>query len=114
MRNLELATLPSGSTTVVTVTGTVDAVTAPRLAEALQTEVGAGRHQLVADLSELTYISSAGLRAVLGTLKTARAAGGDLRLAAPQAGVRQVFVLAGFDSIVRIFDEVDDGATSFD
>lgn len=114
MRNLELATLPNGSTTVVTVTGTVDAVTAPRLAEALQTEVGAGRHQLVADLSELVYISSAGLRAVLGTLKTARAAGGDLRLAAPQAGVRQVFDLAGFDSIVRIFDEVDDAVASFD
>jgi anti-anti-sigma factor len=113
VRTLDLSVRPQGDTTVVAVNGTVDAVTAPRLAEALQAEVAAGRARLVADLGDVAYISSAGLRAVLATLKEARAAGGDLRLAGAAPAVRQVFDLAGFGSILQLFDDVDGAVASF-
>jgi anti-sigma B factor antagonist len=113
MRSFDLSTRVQGDVTVVTVAGTVDAVTAPRLAEALQAEVGAGRHRLVADLSGATYVSSAGLRAFLATVKQARAKGGDVRLGAVRPSVHQVFDLAGFTAIVRFFDDVDAAVASF-
>jgi len=113
MRSFDLSTRADGAVTVVAVAGTVDAVTAPRLAEALQAEVDAGRHRLVADLAAASYVSSAGLRAFLATVKQARAAGGDLCLAAVQPSVHQVFDLAGFTAIVRFFDDVDGAVAAF-
>lgn len=113
MRTLEHSVRPQGAATVVAVSGTIDAVTAPRFAEALQAEVAAGRTQLVVDLAEVAYISSAGLRAVLASLKAARAEGGDLRLAGAAAAVAQVFDLAGFGSILQSFPDVDAAVASF-
>jgi anti-anti-sigma factor len=113
MRTLEHTVRPQGAATVVEVSGTVDAVTAPRFAEALQGEVAAGHAQLVVDLADVTYVSSAGLRAVLAGLKAARAAGGDLRLAGAAAAVAQVFDLAGFGSILESFGDVDAAVASF-
>lgn len=114
MRTLEHTVRSQGSATVVVVSGTVDAVTAPRFGEALQGEVDAGRPKVVVDLTDVAYISSAGLRAVLAGLKAARAAGGDLRLAGAAAPVAQVFDLAGFGTILRSFDDVDGAVASFD
>ncbi|MFN2322948.1 MAG: STAS domain-containing protein [Trueperaceae bacterium] len=114
MRTLEHSVRPQGAATVVAVSGTVDAVTAPRFAEALQAEVAGGASKLVVDLADVAYISSAGLRAVLAALKAARAAGGDLRLAGAVPAVAQVFDLAGFGSILESFDDVDGAVASFD
>jgi anti-sigma B factor antagonist len=113
MRTLDVSTRHLGEFTVVTVGGSVDAVTTARLAETLEAELEAGRHDLVADLSGVDYMSSAGLRAVLATVKRARAEGGDLRLAAVQPAVFKVFELSGFTSIVRFFEGADDAAVSY-
>lgn len=113
MRTLDHSVRQQGAATVVAVSGTVDAVTAPRFAEALQAEVAAGRCKLVVDLADVAYISSAGLRAVLAALKAARAAAGDLRLAGAAPAVAQVFDLAGFGSILESFDDVDAAVASF-
>jgi len=113
VRSLDLTTHPHGTATVVAVHGSVDAVTTARLQERLDAEMDAGMFQLVADLAGVDYMSSAGLRTVLATVKRARAGGGDLRLAAVQPAVAKVFELSGFTSIVRIFDDVEAAATSF-
>jgi anti-sigma B factor antagonist len=113
VRTLDLSTRSEGPATVVEVTGTVDAVTAPRFADALQAEVAAGRSRLVVDLQDVAYVSSAGLRAVLAGLKAARTAGGDVRLAGATDAVKQVFDLAGFGSILQSFDDVAGAAASF-
>ena len=113
MRTFEFSTRTEGDVTVVSVAGTIDAITAPRLAEALQAEVAAGRYRLVTDIADTIYVSSAGLRAFLATVKQARALGGDVRLAAARPAVHQVFDLAGFTSIVRLFDDVEGAVGSF-
>lgn len=114
MRTLEHSVRQQGAATIVAASGTVDAVTAPRFAEALQNEVAAGHAKVVVDLAGVGYISSAGLRAVLAAVKAARAAGGDVRLAGAVPAVAQVFDLAGFASILESFDDVDGAVASFD
>lgn len=113
MRTIDVSIRPEGAATVVVVAGTVDAVTAPRLADALQAEVAGGRMRLVADLGGVTYLSSAGLRALLASLKAARAAGRDLRLAAAAPSVREVLDLAGFGSILESYGDVAAAVASF-
>ncbi|CAN5797345.1 STAS domain-containing protein [soil metagenome] len=113
MRSLDLSTSTNGTATVVIVHGSVDAVTTPRLTEALDAEVDAGRTRLVADFGGVDYVSSAGLRTILATVKRTRGEGGDLRVAAVQPAVAKVFELSGFTSIVRFFDDVDGAAASY-
>ena len=102
-----------GPVTIVAISGSVDSLTAEALMQAFANEVGADRIRLVADFSGVEYTSSAGLRALLATLKEARGRGGDLRLAAVRPTVRKVLDLSGFTSILKIFDDVPAAVTSF-
>ncbi len=101
------------SATVVRVTGSVDGLTADSLSTALQAHVDQGRVRLVCDLSGVEYTSSAGLRALLGTLKATRQQGGDFRLAAVQPNVHKILELSGFTSILKLYHDVDAAVASF-
>jgi anti-anti-sigma factor len=104
---------PTEGAAVVRIEGSVDGLTADELLAALDGQVDSGQVCLVADLAALEYTSSAGLRALLGTVKRARNKGGDLRLAAVQQPVFKVLDLAGFTGILKIFDDVPSAVASF-
>lgn len=99
--------------TVVSVAGSLDALTADELLAALSAEVRDGQAHLVAAFAGLEYTSSAGLRVLLATLKEARRAGGDLRLAAVQERVRRVLDLSGFTGILKCYPDVDAAVASY-
>ena len=61
----------------------------------------------------VNYTSSAGLRSLLGTVKSCRQAGGDLRMAAVQPQVHRVLEISGFTSILNLFPDVDHAVASF-
>jgi anti-anti-sigma factor len=113
MRSFEVETRAQDGATIVAVAGSVDAVTSPRLGEALQAAVTGGGQRVVVDLAGVTYVSSAGLRAILSGVKAARTAGGDLVVAAAQPQVRDVFELAGLTTIVAFHDDVAAAASHF-
>ena len=110
---LQVTTELFESATVVRVKGSVDGLTADSLTTALQSHVDAGRVRLVCDLSGVVYTSSAGLRALLGTLKATRQQGGDFRLAAVQPNVHKILELSGFTSILKLYRDVDTAVASF-
>jgi anti-sigma B factor antagonist len=110
---MQISIAQQDGVTVVAVAGSLDALTADTLAAALQEQVLAGRTRLVAALGALEYTSSAGLRALLATLKDARRQGGDLRLAGAQERVHRVLALSGFTSILKCFPDVPSAVASY-
>ena len=110
---MELETKANGDVRVVAVNGSLDALTAPELADALSTQLRDGNAKLVADLSGLEYTSSAGLRVLLNSAKEARSKGGDLRFAGVQPNVKKVLDLSGFMSIMKSFPDVDAAVASY-
>jgi anti-sigma B factor antagonist len=110
---METSTSLQNDVTVVSVKGSIDALTAEIVTQALLEQVQAGVTQLVADLSEVDYTSSAGLRSILGALKEIRQNGGDLRLACLQPGVLKVLKLSGFTSIFKTYDDAAAAVASF-
>ena len=100
-------------TTLVSIAGSVDALTAGEVASFLSAQINTGHRQIVADLSRVDFMSSAGLRAILATLKETRQQGGDLRLAAAQPGVEKVLKMSGFITILKFFPTVDEAVASF-
>ncbi len=102
-----------GDVAVAIIEGSVDGLTAGNLEDALGTQVADGHLQLVADLAACDYTSSAGLRALLATVKTVRSQGGDLRLARPSTDVLKVLELSGFTSIMKLYPDLDDAVASY-
>jgi anti-anti-sigma factor len=59
---------------------------------------------VVLDLSQVDYVSSAGLRVLLIGAKTARAKGGKAVIVAPKPAVLEVLRMSGFDKIIPVAD----------
>ena len=99
--------------TVISLTGSIDAMTAPKITEFIQGQIAKGSIKLVADLSGVDYTSSAGLRVLLGAIKETRAQSGDLRLTGIQPDVQKVLNLSGFTNILKTFDTLDAAVASY-
>lgn len=98
---------------VLAITGSIDSLNADDLSQRFTDSISQGNVRLVADFSQVNYTSSAGLRSLLGTVKSCRLAGGDLRVAAVQPQVKRVLEIAGFTSILNIFPDVREAVESF-
>ncbi|KGJ79670.1 anti-sigma factor antagonist [Cryobacterium roopkundense] len=95
----------SGGVAVVQVDGRLNMVTAPRLREVVSASVAKGDIRVVVDLSKVTFIDSSGLGALISGLKTARQAGGDLRIAAPNEQVRLVLQLTNMERVLTSYPD---------
>jgi anti-sigma B factor antagonist len=89
---------------VVNVEGEVDAHTAGDLDGRLFDLLKAKRCRLAVCLSDVTYISSAGLGAVWRAYQEARRRSGEVRLFAVPENVVKVFAMAGFDEVIPFVD----------
>jgi anti-anti-sigma factor len=99
--------------TVLTLNGSIDALTAPGITEFIQAQVAKGNIQLVADFSGVDYTSSAGLRVLLGAIKETRTRSGDMRLAGVQPDVLKVLSMSGFTNILKMYASVAEAAASY-
>ena len=101
--------------TLAEVMGRIDSMSANDFGAALIEQIDAGNIRLVLDLSGVDYMSSAGLREIVGALKKVKKAdgSGDLRLAQPSERVREVLEMSGLDTIFQIFRSQDDAVNSF-
>ncbi len=99
---------------LVAVNGRVDASTAPQLQDTLRSIFDERRFRVVLDLSEMSYMSSAGLKVLLGALKEAKRWNrGDLRLAALQTQVHDTLNLVGLLQLFRIYTNTVEAVGSF-
>ncbi|MHB8771050.1 MAG: STAS domain-containing protein [Syntrophales bacterium] len=101
---MEIATKKQGGAMVVSVTGRIDAVTAPEFEKGLSAVIAAGDTVLLLDMNGLEYISSAGLRSILSTAKQLKAKEGKMLFAGLKGPVKDVFKISGFGSIFKIFE----------
>jgi len=99
--------------TLFEVSGRIDSTNASELGEALNAAIDAGHTQVVLDLSNVEYMSSAGLRELVTALKKVKRGTGDLRLASPSPRVMEVLELAGLDSIFEIYPNQVEAVGSF-
>lgn len=86
----------------------VDTSNADLLEGELARLLEAGARFLVFDLSGTKYIASSGLRILLSTAKKLANSGGKMALSGLNPQVREVFAIAGFDRIFRIYPSRDE------
>jgi anti-anti-sigma factor len=88
--------------TILTPSGRLDTATSAGFERDVIAALDAGAAHLLLDLSEVTYMSSAGLRIALLAAKRLRGSGGKLALCVPQASIASLFEISGFSNILSI------------
>lgn len=66
------------------------------------------KKNVILDLSDCTYVSSAGLRVMLYSYKVAASSGLNLYLVGVSKEVREVMSITGFEHFFKYFDTVDE------
>ena len=99
---MQISTRTSNDIHIVAITGSLDSTTALEAQKSLDAVV-AGARKVALDFSQLDYISSAGLRILLGAAKQLRAKGGTLGMFGLNQSVREVFDISGFSSILPVY-----------
>ena len=89
-----------GNRLVLAVSGRLDTMTAPELENVIKENMD-GVEELVLDFKDLEYISSAGLRVVLGARK-AMGNKGSFAVRNLCSDVREIFDITGFSDIITI------------
>ena len=89
---------------IVEVEGAIDAHTARTLEKTLNDLLARGHNRLVLDGSQMGFISSAGLRAIMFAQRELDQRGGQVRVCGLNAPVRRVFEMAGLDECLQISD----------
>lgn len=91
----------------------LDARNAQQAKDFFKKLVDGGSRRLVLDLSDVSFIDSSGLGALLTVLKAARAAGGDVKLCGMTPPVQTIFELTRLYKVFDVFPAAEHAAASF-
>ena len=105
---IELYDSSRGDAVILAPSGRLNLVSAPKLKKLADEVVASGRARIVVDLSGVSFMDSSGLGALIGALKSARQAAGDLRIAGATEQVLAVLQLTNLDRILRPYPTVQD------
>ncbi len=94
---------------VVALAGKLDAGSQSAAERYLESIVAEGATHVVLDCTELEFISSAGIRALLFLVKRVKPIGGAVSVCAARPHVRQMLEFTGLKSILSISGTVDEG-----
>lgn len=91
----------NGDTLNVSLCGRLDTSTAPELESVIKSDSAAVKN-IAFDFEKLEYISSAGLRILLGTQKLVNSTGGTMTISHVCDDIKEVFDITGFSDILTI------------
>ncbi len=98
--------------TIFTITGEIDTITSYELEKQLIDHIHSGARYLALDLGGVEYISSAGLRVLLKTIKELKLINGRMFLCSIRNEIKEVFVISGFNLVFPIYHTLEEGLTA--
>ncbi len=92
-----------GQILVLYLSGQLDNVASQEFASTIARDIEAGEHSILINFARLEYLSSSGLRILLGTAQQVDASGGKFFLCALAPALMQAIELVGFHKILNIY-----------
>ncbi|HNY12237.1 MAG TPA: STAS domain-containing protein [Candidatus Wallbacteria bacterium] len=91
---------------IITVNGTVDALSSYVLENDLLDLMSSGKLFIVLDLSDMDYITSAGLRSLLVAAKMVNMKKGFMALCSLNEDVKKIFGMVNLENILNIYSDL--------
>jgi anti-anti-sigma factor len=111
---MELTHEKTGENLIITIKGRLDAATANVADNAVKKLMEEDCTRVLFNLNDLEYLSSGGLRVILGVAKEIKRKEGKLVLCSLHEFVKEIFEVSGFDSLIPIEDTVESGIKLLD
>jgi anti-sigma B factor antagonist len=92
---------------VLPLKGEIDLHVSPSVAASLNQMIEKKPERMVVDLSDVTYIDSAGLASLIEAMQKVESYGGKFVLAGLQETVRSIFEISRLDQVFQIFPDAD-------
>ena len=92
---------------VLPLKGEIDLHVSPVITASLNAMIEKKPDRVVIDLSDVTYIDSAGLAALIQAMQKVEAYGGKFFLAGLQETVRSIFEISRLDQVFQIFPDTE-------
>ena len=92
---------------VLPLKGEIDLHVSPTVTASLNQMMEKKPERLVVDLSDVSYIDSAGLAALIEAMQKVEAYGGKFVLSGLQETVRSIFEISRLDQVFQIFPDTD-------
>ncbi len=98
---------------MIDVAGHIDGLNVDGFKAELDEKIKAyGGTAVVLDMAKLTYISSAGLRAILVAAKVLHAKGRKFSICSLSEGVNSMVRTAGFDKVIDVYESASDAVSA--
>ena len=107
---LEIQVEDADGYTVCRPVGELDAYTVSSFLDALGRL--ASSRKLLIDMSEVPFVDSAGLGALIGGIRRTREAGGEVAVCCNRPTLVRLLHTTGFDRIVTVAETIDDAAAA--
>jgi anti-sigma B factor antagonist len=92
---------------IIEVHGEVDVYTSPSLKSALLTAAEDKCSPVIVDMGDVSFIDSSGLGVLVGALRRAREAGGELRVVCDKETTMKIFRITGLDRVFPMYNSVE-------
>jgi anti-sigma B factor antagonist len=93
---------------VFELTGSLDIATSPTVRAALTSASERGGHQLIVDLTQVDFLDSTGLGALIGGQRRAREFGGEVRLVAKEGQILRLLRITGLLKVFSVYPTLED------
>lgn len=113
MGNFSVGFRANGTVQMLDLKGELDAHTASELEAAIEKCLDENNVQIITNGAHLQYISSAGLGVFMAYIEEVREKGGDIKIAALQPKVFNVFDLLGFPMLFDIVESEEEALSKF-
>ncbi|HPG31935.1 MAG TPA: STAS domain-containing protein [bacterium] len=98
--------------TIVSVNGRIDSYTYNIFENEVYTNIDIGQQKMILDFTDVSYISSQGLRTLVTALKKAKAQSGFIKLCGLNESVLKILKVSGLDKALAIFPDADTALNS--
>jgi anti-anti-sigma factor len=102
-----------GDVVILRVKGKLDTILSPQVEKKGIQLMHAGQMKLVLDLSEISYVNSAGLRMLLSLKKQMKSAGGKFIVCSLRPEVMEIMKICGFDHVLEFAKDDEDALRQF-
>jgi anti-sigma B factor antagonist len=105
--SIDVTTAQDGRVQLFALGGSLDIATSPTLRAALLEAAERDAHEIVVDLTNLEFLDSTGLGALIGAHKRASERGGSMRLAAQEGQILRLLRITGLLDVFAVYPSVE-------
>jgi len=101
---LSISKITSTDPIIIKIEGRIDGLTSKQIGTELDEVINSGTKNIILDFAGIYYLSSAGIRVLINSMKRINLEGGQLFFVSLSYHIAEIFKISGLYSVFKVFD----------